>query len=286
MFRDRKGVTKMEWIYPILGKQKCLPFYLSGVGVAEPEYHVRREEGLVSHQLLYTKSGKGHLLVGGGSYALEPGSLFYLGPGIPHEYYPVKDGEWTTCWVVFRGEYLAELLKGLGFEGFVYDKDIVNEKIEKIFHQILKAAKDPIHGDERCSMLLYEYIVNIRQALQENQKYGGHGAKDILRRVVVYINENYADDITLEKLAGMSGVTKQHFCRVFKEQMRMRPMEYLARRRMAVARNMLLTTEDSIAQIGEAVGYDNPTYFGMVFKKYEGITPTDCRKRHGTSLTW
>ena len=60
----------------------------------------------------------------------------------------------------------------------------------------------------------------------------------------------------------------------------------LARRRMAVARNMLLTTEESIAQIGEAVGYDNPTYFGMVFKKYEGITPTDCRKRHGTSLTW
>ena len=135
-------------------------------------------------------------------------------------------------------------------------------------------------------MLLYEYIMNIRQALQENQKYGGHGAKDILCRAVVYINENYADDITLEKLAGMSGVTKQHFCRVFKEQMRMRPMEYLARRRMAVARNMLLTTEESIAQIGEAVGYDNPTYFGMVFKKYEGITPTDCRKIHGTSLTW
>lgn len=53
------------------------------------------------------------------------------------------------------------------------------------------------------------------------------------RRAVVYINENYADDITLEELAGMSGVTKQHFCRVFKEQMRMRPMEYLARRRMA-----------------------------------------------------
>ena len=36
----------MEWIYPILGKQKCLPFYLSGIGIAEPEYHVKRDEGL------------------------------------------------------------------------------------------------------------------------------------------------------------------------------------------------------------------------------------------------
>ena len=84
----------------------------------------------------------------------------------------------------------------------------------------------------------------------------------------------------------MSGVTKQHFCRVFKEQMRMRPMEYLARQRVSVARSMLLATDKSIAQIGAEVGYENPTYFGMVFKKYEGITPTDCRKRHGTSLTW
>lgn len=61
-----------------------------------------------------------------------------------------------------------------------------------------------------------------------------------MQHAVIYMNENYASDITLEELA----------------------------------------------EIGEAVGYDNPTYFGMVFKKYEGITPTDCRKRHGTSLTW
>lgn len=44
-------------------------------------------------------------------------------------------------------------------------------------------------------------------------------------------------------------------------------------------------TLEELAEIGEAVCYDNPAYFGMVFKKYEGITPTDCRKRHGTSLT-
>ena len=102
----------------------------------------------------------------------------------------------------------------------------------------------------------------------------------------MFIHKNYARDITLEELAEMSGVTKQHFCRVFKEQMRMRPMEYLARQRVSAAISMLLATDKSIAQIGAEVGYENPTYFGMVFKKYEGITPTDCRKRHGTSLTW
>ena len=151
---------------------------------------------------------------------------------------------------------------------------------------MLKAAKDPLYGDERCSMLVYEYIMNVRQAFLANKKYGGQSAKSVLQRALMFIHKNYARDITLEELAEMSGVTKQHFCRVFKEQMRMRPMEYLARQRVSVARSMLLATDKSIAQIGAEVGYENPTYFGMVFKKYEGITPTDCRKRHGTSLTW
>ena len=60
----------MEWIYPILGKQKCLPFYLSGIGIAEPEYHVIREEGLVSHQLHYTQSGRRDVSVRAGKYVL------------------------------------------------------------------------------------------------------------------------------------------------------------------------------------------------------------------------
>ena len=181
---------------------------------------------------------------------------------------------------------MLELMKGMGFDGFAYDKNVVNEKITGIFHQMLKAAKDPLYGDERCSMLVYEYIMNVRQAFLANKKYGGQSAKSMLQRALMFIHKNYARDITLEELAEMSGVTKQHFCRVFKEQMRMRPMEYLARQRVSAARSMLLATDKSIAQIGAEVGYENPTYFGMVFKKYEGITPTDCRKRHGTSLTW
>ena len=73
-------------------------------------------------------------------------------------------------------------------------------------------------------MLVYEYIMNVRQAFLANKKYGGQSAKSMLQRALMFIHKNYARDITLEELAEMSGVTKQHFCRVFKEQMRMRPM--------------------------------------------------------------
>lgn len=275
----------MEPVYPVLGRQKCLPFYLSGIGIAEPEYHIIREMGLISHQLLYTKSGRGNLIVDGVSYPQEVGSLFYLASGVAHEYYPIVEDEWTTCWLVFRGEYLTELMRAIGFERFACGHAIVNEEIEKIFYQMLSAVRDPLYGGERCSVLVYEYIMAVRRILfsKENRKEVTGG---ILEKALVYMNEKYASDITLDELAGLGGVTRQHFCRVFKEKMQMRPMEYLARKRVAVARGLLISTSLSISEIGKMVGYDNPTYFGMVFKKYEGISPSACRRHRGTEQMW
>lgn len=276
----------MEFIYPVLGRQKSLPFYLAGVGIADPEYHIVRETGLISHQILYTRSGAGNLIIDGISYPQKKGSLFYLASGVPHEYYPMVEDEWSTCWVVFRGAYLTELLQGIGLERFAYHADLVGEEIEKIFCQMLSAAKDPVNGDEKCSVLVYEYIIAVRQAFLAKERYGERTAGGMVEKAIIYMNENYASDITLEQLADISEVTKQHFCRVFKEKMKMRPMEYLARKRISVARGLLVSTKLSVSEIGREVGYDSLTYFGMVFKKYEGISPTDCRKRHGTEQMW
>ncbi len=276
----------MDFFYPVLGKQERLPFYLAGIGVANPEYHVVREPGLISHQISYTLAGKGELLVGGESYVLEEGSLFYIAPGIPHEYYPIVEDDWTTCWVVFRGDYLGEIMPKLGFDGFVQRDGVVTEELRKIFRRMESAAQDPVWGDEKCSVLVYEYIMAVRRTIQSGEKNGGRGMGSILDEALMHIHAHYAQDITLEELAGISGVTKQHFCRVFKAKTGMRPMEYLARKRIAEARGLLLNTKMPVAEIGKMVGYENLTYFGMVFKKYEGISPTDCRKRRGTALMW
>lgn len=50
-------------VYPVIGRQDRLPFYLTGIGISDPEYRVAREKGLVSHQFLFTSSGAGVLTV-------------------------------------------------------------------------------------------------------------------------------------------------------------------------------------------------------------------------------
>lgn len=277
----------MDYIYPVIGKQQCFPFYLTGIGISEPEYHIVREKGLLSHQIMFTLKGAGKLLLEQEEYVLEEGSLFYIEPGVPHEYYPLEKDNWMNAWIVFRGENLHEIMPKLGFDRFYLKDNVLTENIRKIFEQIGTAAREPVYGNEKCSVLIYEYIMAIRQAIQSGDKYGTHRrTKSIIADALVYIHENYSQDITLEELAILCGVTKQHFCRVFKAEIGMRPLEYLARKRIAEARALLLNTNMPVAEIGRKVGYESPTYFGIVYKKYEGISPSDCRKRKGASLMW
>lgn len=265
-------------IYPIIGNQSALPVYLTGVGINDPEYHIVRENGLVSHQLHFTAEGRGVLKVGGNSYIQTAGSIFYLSPEIPHEYYP--DGEsWTTCWTVFRGEYLSPQMRALGFGSYAV-KGGCTEHIRQLFSQLMAAARDPVAGAERCSRLIYEYILAARELLLSE---GQPAENTPPARAVSFMEEHYPEDITLEQLAALSGVSLQHFCRLFRARTGMRPMEYLARKRISVAKLLLWNTSEPIARIGERCGYPDPAYFGAVFRKYEGISPKEYRALKGSA---
>lgn len=264
-------------IYPVIGKQTALPFYLSGIGTTEYEYHIRRENGLISHQILFTKSGSGILNIDGKTYRLSQGSLLYLAPSVPHEYYPETD-KWTTCWVVFRGEHLAQLMEKLGFSDYMIYENAVTDNLERLFELTRAAASDSVSGAEASSVLLYEYILEIRKIIG-----GEYGAahSGIVASALQYIENSYMTDITLEMLCSGAGITPQHFCRLFRKQVGMRPLEYIARRRISQAKYLLISTDKPVAEVGKLVGYPDPTYFGVVFRKYESISPSEYRKCKG-----
>lgn len=261
-------------VYPVLASQTRLPFYLSGIGCGS-EYHVCRENGLVSFQILFTRSGSGILRVDGIESRQTPGCIFFLAPGVPHEYFP-ESGDWETAWVVFRGDQLAEIMKSLGFSRWHERNGAELSGCENLFNQLMTAVNDPVSGGERCSMLLYEYILEVRSLLNSTVYSRSPSPADA---AVEYMDREFRRDITLEELSGLSGITLQHFCRVFHSQTGMRPMEYLARRRIAEAKKLLLTTELSISEISGMTGYSTPTYFGVVFRRCEGISPSEYRKR-------
>ncbi len=269
-------------VYPVIGRQDRLPFYLTGIGISDPEYRVAREKGLVSHQFLFTTSGSGVLTVDGKEYILRAGSVFYIAPAKPHEYHPLA-GEWVTNWLVFRGQHAGELMEAMGFQGFAYSDHFDEDKCVRIFSRIFSAAADPVNGGENSSALLYEYILAMRSSMfsRDEEKRSGN---DISSLAVRYIDSNYAEDIRAETLAALSGVSVQHFCRVFRAETSMRPLEYLARRRISEAKSLLVNTDREIGDIGKAVGYEDRNYFSIVFRRIEGVSPREYRRSRGTVL--
>lgn len=269
-------------IYPVISTQDRLPFYLTGIGISDPEYNVKRDKGLSSHQFLFTSSGRGILHVDGKEYPQHKGSVFYLAPGIPHEYRPA-DGEWVTSWMVFRGEYAGEMMKNMGFDGFMYADNFDMEGCGRIFRQILSAASDPINGGGNASALVYEYILAVRSSMFSEKSNSGK-INDIAEKAIVYIDQNYMRDISDETLAALSGVSVNHFCRIFKAETSMRPLEYIAGRRISEAKALLVNTDMEIGKIGQMVGYADRNYFSIVFRRTEGVSPREYRRARGTAL--
>lgn len=185
-------------IYPVTGRQTSLPFYLTGIGISDPEYHVTRDKGLVSHQLLFTSGGEGRLIVGGEEFVQTKGSAFYLPPSVPHEYYPAN-GNWITNWIVFRGEFAGQMLANLGFDSFRFSPEINTQKPAQLFERILVAAADPVNCGEKTSALVYEYILAMRTAMLFPDSRNNVGS--ITRQALLYIDSRYMEDITAETLA-------------------------------------------------------------------------------------
>ena len=275
--RRVRSMTKA--VYPVISTQDRLPFYLTGIGISDPEYDVKREKGLSSHQFLFTSSGTGVLCVDGKEYIQKKGSVFYLAPGKPHEYRPA-DGDWVTNWIVFRGKYASELMKSMGFDGFKCAENFDIDGCGRIFRQIFSAASDPVNGGENASALVYKYVLAVRRSMFSDVRKSGT-MNGIAEKAIVYISENYMTDISDEKLASLSGVSVNHFCRIFKAETSMRPLEYIAGRRIAEAKSLLVNTKLEIGEIGRRVGYEDRNYFSIVFRRTEGVSPREYRRAKG-----
>lgn len=98
-----------------------------------------------------------------------------------------------------------------------------------------------------------------------------------LKRVVQYVDERLGTKITLEDLAKVAGLSRMHFAAQFRAAMGMRPHEYLLKRRIERAEELLKRAEVSLVEIALTVGFQTQAHFTTVFKRFAGDTPYQWR---------
>jgi AraC-like DNA-binding protein len=103
--------------------------------------------------------------------------------------------------------------------------------------------------------------------------------KDIrVNRSLQYIHEHIGQDISVQELAAIVCVSKDHFIRLFKKEMLLTPIKYIHSKKIEKAQLLLLTGDSPIRDIALDLSFDNISYFNKIFKQYTGKTPSEYRK--------
>jgi two-component system response regulator YesN len=102
--------------------------------------------------------------------------------------------------------------------------------------------------------------------------------KSNIQKAVKFIDDKFATRITLDGAAAIASLSKYHFSRTFKKAVGMTYQDYLSRRRVEKAKELLRENNCTVAQAASQSGYFDVTNFERIFKNVAGVTPSGYRK--------
>jgi len=95
--------------------------------------------------------------------------------------------------------------------------------------------------------------------------------------VFTYIEEHFQEDISVEQLSALAGLSRSHFSRLFKELSGQTILQYITAKRLQQAYHLLRHSSLSVSEVAEATGFNDIYYFSRIFKKHKKIAPSFAR---------
>lgn len=265
-------------IVPNIVSELKLPLKVIMVGEIENQPEVERKSGLPNYECMLCKSGNGHLIVEGRHYVIEPDSVFFLDANRSHRYYPETSG-WHTCWVVFDGENVSQILKQLGFlhsqPRKISETSSAYMNFSLIYNDALSGGLSSIF---KCSSQLYSLLIDLSCTTYNHLSNPNPLSTKRIGRVLKYIENNVQKNIGLNEMADLMDISPQYLCKLFKEDIGIAPYEYLTSLRIQKSKEFMFDKKLKISDISSLLGFNDTSYFCSVFKKHEGITPQQFRK--------
>jgi AraC-like DNA-binding protein len=245
-------------------------------------------------ELIYIKKGKGLVTVDFRTYPVRAPSLVLILPGQLHAIEQHEHAVMEYENIIFHpgmlipknidstsSDFIQPLLHGQLAVPTVFTPD-------DPYYKDLAAPIDEC--DEICKTKPQGYELFIKSmlfrflfVLDSHCRYPAPQSKsrktfDKMKLIIKYVEHHYAEKITIAEISDVVGFSESHFMRYFKDTMNTSFIDYLKDYRLAIAARLLQSSESSILEIAEEVGFENLSYFNRSFKKRYGITPTQFRK--------
>ncbi len=138
---------------------------------------------------------------------------------------------------------------------------------------------DILAGVSQSEEQAMKYVSRIvEEAVRQREQVSGNKYRNVVDASLQYIAENYAnEDLTLNMIASHVNFSPNHFSMIFSQETGQTFIKYLTDYRMNKAKELLKCTSKKSSEISMEVGYKDSHYFSYLFKKTQGMTPTQYR---------
>ena len=263
---------------------KSLSFQLESI--TKSKYDSDWHSTLHTHpftELFYVVDGKGEFNIQGQRFPVKANDFVIINPQVEHTELSSPDEPL---------EYIVLGIRGLSFspltpvsEGgppfsFFNLRDEQKDILRYLNAMVQEATSQQMSYELVCHNLLEILLIKILRHQHFDLEVGkqSKATKDI-SFIKHYLETYYHESIQLEDLASMTHLSRFYISHSFKKEIGMSPMEYLIDIRIKESKILLRTTNYSISQVADIVGFTTPTYFSKQFRKSTGISPTDYREQ-------
>ena len=258
-----------------------LPFYLTAAGhfFAGPDYYTERRD-LNEYIVFYTLNGAGSITVCGETHQISKDQLFFLNCMDHHFYGTAGDEIWEFCYIQFSGPCVQEYYD-LFHENGVKPLDAVHkEYMMQKFEDILKIPGTNTRVPNiKLSNLISDIVTSLileKGYIPDQQQYDRY-KKDIAY-AISYIESHFDRNIKIEEIASLLHISKYYFIKIFKNYIGITPYEYLINFRINTSKELLKSTQLSMDEIANRIGYPDASSFIRSFRKTVGLTPLKYRR--------
>jgi AraC-like DNA-binding protein len=249
-------------------------------------------------ELVIIVGGKATYIINGDAYPITCGDVFGVNPNCSHGYSNVEDISIFN--IIFNPESIlinnSDLRELPGFQAlfilepyfrkehqFKSKLELSQEKL-KIVQNYLNTILDEYRLKKPgYKTIIQAYfsslLVFLSREYQSNDSFFTERLLQIAD-AIIYLEQNYKEEISLKELASMAFMSVRQFIRVFKKNYNSTPIEYLINLRLNYSCKQLKQSDLSISKIAFESGFSDTNYFSRIFKKKYKIAPSLYRKKN------
>lgn len=243
-------------------------------------------------ELMFIRTGTGTYIVNDKPYDIKAGDIIVCNANVLHDEVPHKNKNLATLSIAVTNVKLPNLP-----ENHLIGPDVCPileiEKHHVLFDAIIQTIFDSLAFDDDNQPETNHYLTLslLSWLIQAFNQFGTSHSNttskndQILSDIKNYIDTNYFEDLSLQKISDMFYISPSHLSHLFKRKLGYSPMHYIVRRRIGEAQSLLILTRKSITEIASTVGFDNLSHFNVQFKKYVGLSPLTYRKKYTLPLS-